>query len=224
MPTALPSGVDGEAGNMKREEVRAIFPNATDEEVDNILNEFGKELNPLKKQLKDAEGERDTAKAALSTARANETSYKQQLEEAQAKIDAGLSDEERTAQREKAAEDREREFTLKSNGLDAKSIFVAAGCFEAEEIDSLADQVTVIDPEQTKARAKLIVDTVIRQREAAVTQTQDDLLKGNPKPQGGDKGGGNIPTTVKEFLALDYKEQLALKEADPNILSQLKKD
>lgn len=209
---------------MKREEVKAIFPNATDEEIDNILNEFGKELNPLKKQLKDAEGERDTAQAALSTAQANETSYKKQLEEAQAKIDAGLSDEERIAQREKAAEDREREFTLKSNGLDAKSIFVAAGCFEAEEIDSLVEQVTVADAEQTKARAQLIVDTVVKQREAVAKQTEDDLLKKNPKLSGGDKGNGDVPTTVKEFLELPYDRQLALKEANPNIISQLKKE
>lgn len=209
---------------MKREEVKAIFPNATDEEIDNILNEFGKELNPLKKQLKDAESERDTAQASLATAQANESAYKQQLEEAQAKIDEGLSDEERIAQREKAAEDREREFTLKSNGLDAKSIFVAAGCFEAEEIESLVEQVTTADADQTKARAQLIVDTVAKQREAVAKQTQDDLLKGNPKLKGGDKGNGDVPTTVKEFLALPYEKQLALKEANPNIVSQLKKE
>ena len=55
-------------------------------------------------------------------------------------------------------------------------------------------------------------------------QTKDDLLKGNPKLNGGDKGNGNVPTTVKDFLALPYDQQLALKEANPNILSQLKKD
>lgn len=207
---------------MKREEVKAIFPTATDDEVDAILNEFGKELNPLKRQLRDAQGERDDARDALAAAQADAAGLKGQLEDAQARIEAGMSDEERIAAREKAAEDREREFTLKSNGLDAKGIFVEAGCFDADEIEGLVAQVTVADADQTRERARLIVDTVVKQREAVAKQTQDDLLKANPKPVGGDKGNGGMPTTVKEFLDLPYDRQLELKEANPGILSQLK--
>ena len=207
---------------MKREEVREIFPNATDDEIDGILNKFRDELNPLKSQLKDAQSERDTAQAALSASQASEASYKQKLDEANATIQAGMSEEERIAQREKAAEDREREFNLKSNGLDAKEIFVAAGCFEADEIAELVEQVTSDDAEATKTKAQRIVDTVLKQREAVEKETRDTLLKGNPSLSGGDGGGGNVPTKMEDFLKLPYKDQLALKEANPDILSQLK--
>lgn len=207
---------------MKREEVREFFPNATDEEIDGILNKFRDELNPLKSKLKEAQGERDTAQAALTASQASEASYKQQLDEANAAIQAGMSDEERIAQREKAAEDREREFNLKSNGLDAKEIFVAAGCFEPDEIAELVAQVTGEDAEATKAKAQRIVDTVSKQREAVEKATRDALLKENPSLSGGDGGNGNVPTKLEDFLKMPYADQLALKEANPDILSQLK--
>lgn len=206
---------------MKREEVREIFPEATDEQIDAILNKNGSEINPLRSKLKTAESERDDAQAALTASQASEASYKKQLEEANATIQAGMSDEERIAAREKAAEDREREFTLKSNGLDAKSIFVAAGCFEAEEIEALVEQVTTSDAEQTKARAQRIVDTVAKQRDAVEKATKDALLKDNPNLSGGDDGKGGTPTTKKDFMALPYEDQLAMMETNPQILSQL---
>lgn len=206
---------------MKREDVKAIFPNATDDEIDGILNKFGEELNPLKRKLKDAEVERDDAKTALTAAQANEASYKQQLDAANEKIEAGMTAEEKLAQREKAAEDREREFNLKSNKLDAKSIFVEAGCFDEETIDAIVEQVADSDSEATRVRAELIVETVKKQRENVEQTTKDALLKGNPKPNGG-TGNNGTPTTLKDFLALSDAEQIALKEADPTILSQLK--
>lgn len=207
---------------MKREEVKELFPDATEEQIDGILNKFGEELNPVKKQLRDAESERDEAQSALAASQADAAGYKTQLDEANAKLEEGMTAEERIAAREKAADDREREFNLKSNGLDAKEIFVQAGCFEEEEIAELVEQVTSDDVEQTKARAQRIVDTVTKQREAVAKETKAALLKGNPKLGDGADGNAGVPKTMKEFLALDYKEQLALKEANPDILSELK--
>lgn len=208
---------------MKREEVKELFPDATDEQIDGILNKFGEELNPVKKQLKDAESERDEAQSALAASQTDAAGYKSQLDEANAKLEESMTAEERIAAREQAAEEREREFNLKSNGLDAKEIFVQAGCFEEEEIAELVEQVTGEDAEQTKARAQRIVDTVAKQREAVAKETRAALLKDNPKlGDGGDGDGAGIPKTMKEYLELPYKEQIALKEANPDILSQLK--
>ena len=208
---------------MKREDVKELFPDATEEQVDNILNKFGEELNPLKKQLRDAESERDEAQSALATSQVDAANFKNQLDEANAKIEEGMTAEERIAAREKAADDREREFNLKSNGLDAKEIFVQAGCFEEDEIAELVEQVTSNDNEQTKARAQRIVDTVTKQREAVAKETKAALLRENPTLGDGDGAGSvGLPKNMKEFLALDYTEQLAIKEANPDILSQLK--
>ena len=130
-----------------------------------------------------------------------------------------MTAEELLQQREAAAAAKEREFTMKANALDAKTIFVGAGCFEAAEIDQLVEQVTTEDAEVTKQFAQRIVDTVAKQRELVEKATKDAMLKSNPSLDGNQ--GGGIPTTVKDFLALPYDKQLELKKADPNIISKL---
>ena len=198
---------------MKRDEVREIFPNATDEEIDSILNKFSSELNPLKKRAKEAEDARDQALNDLD-------STKTALDAANEKITANMTDEQRLAAREQAAAEKEQEFLLKSNALEAKSIFVECGYFDADVIDKLVEQVLVSDVEQTKSRAKMIVETIKKQRETVETATRDAMLKDNPKLNGA--GGGGTPTTKEEFLKLSLTDQIALKEANPGILSQLK--
>lgn len=207
---------------MKREDVLGIFPNATDEEIDSILNKIGGELNPLKRKLADAEKDRDTAKAEQGTALAKAAGLEQQLAEATEKLQAGMSAEELLASQQAEAERLQREYALKANGLDAKAMFVEAGFFEADEIDSLVEKVATEDADATRAFAESLIGTVRKQREAAEKATRDELLKGNPNPQGG--SGAGAAMTREEFLKLPYKEQLAMKAENPDIISQLRKE
>lgn len=204
---------------MKREEVREIFPSATDEEIDSILNKFSSELNPVKKQLKDANDAKDKAFSDLVAANNKNESLQADLDAANKKISDSMTDEERIAAREAEAARREQEFLMKSNALEAKSIFVESGFFAAEELQSLIDQVTTSDVEKTKSSAKALVDMVSKQRAAVEEATKNELLKNNPHPEG---AGGNTPTTIKEFLALPLDQQLQLKESNPSILRELK--
>ena len=207
---------------MKRDEVLGYFPEATEEQISGILNQVGSELNPLKSRLEKAEAERDEARGALEESRASEAGYKARLDEAEAKVEEGMSAEERMAARETAADEREREFAVKSNALDAKEIFVEAGCFAEDELAELVEQVSSEDGDATRARAKRIVDTVARQREAAAKEAKDAALRGNPKLEDGGDGESAGPATLKDFLELPLERQMALKEGNPDILSQLK--
>lgn len=197
---------------MKREEVRELFPDATDEQVSSLLNRIGEDIGPLKDRAAAAEAERDRIGGELADAQTK-------LSEA---VEKGMSDEERIAAREKAAEERERDYLLKSNGLDARSAFVSAGVFTDEEIDAFTEQVTDADPAATKSRADAIVAAVMRQREAVEAATRDALLKENPTLSGAQ--GSGMPTTVADFLKLPYEEQLRLKDENPSLLSQLKRN
>jgi hypothetical protein len=202
---------------MKRDDIRAIFPDASDEDIDKLLGKHHAELNPLKSQLRDAADGLSTTQAELEGLKAKEADYLEQLGEAQKRIEAGMTAEELLAEKEARAAEREREFLLKSNGLDAKGIFVAAG-IDADSIDALVAQVTVEDPDRTKASAQLIVDTIAKQAKAAEAAAKDALLKGNPKPQG---SGGKAIATWDDFAKLPVAEQLAMKQANPNIVSEL---
>lgn len=204
---------------MTRDKVKEIFPNATDEEIDQILNTIGAELNPLKSQLKEARDARDAANNALTSAQANEANYRAQLDAANAKLAEGMTAEEKLQKMQEEAAARETEFLLKSNGLDARSLFVNAGVFDAEDIDKLVAQVTVTDAEATTASAQRIIDIVTKQRDAVEAATKDNLLKANPKPNGGSDGGNGM--SKEDFKKLSLADQIALKNENPDIMSQL---
>ena len=206
---------------MKREDVKAIFPNASEEEIDSILNKIGEEINPLKKQLEESNGERSKAQEALEAAKVSEAGLKAELEKTKEQLQEGMSAEERIAAREKAAEEREAEFNLRKNQLEAQAIFVGAGCFDTDGIEELVKQVSNADGDVTKANAQRIVDTVTKQREAVEKETKDALLKANPKLGDPAGNGGSISMKKSEFLKMPYKDQLAMKESNPDILSQL---
>lgn len=199
---------------MKRDDVRKVFPEATDEQIDAILNGIGAELNPLKAQLEDATGRLGEATSSLASLKASEATLKAQLEEANGRLQQGMSAEELLAAREKAAEEREREFTLKSNGLEAKSMFVEAG-FSAEDIEAVLPLVVGEDGDATKAAAKAIIDLDAKRREAVEQSTKDALLKANPTLTGAGSGGA---VSKEEFDKLPYAEKVKLVEENPELL------
>lgn len=205
---------------MKRDEVLKIFPEATDEQIDGILNQVGSELNPLKTNLASITAERDQGKAALATAQTEAAALKTQLEEANARLKEGMTAEELLAQREKDAAEKERDFTLKSNALDAKAIFVGSGFFDEDEIEGLVLKVTSDDAEATKAFAQSIVDTVKKQRDTVEQSTRDALLKGNPHLDG---AGGSNAVTKENFDKLSYEEKRKLVEENPDLLKSFEK-
>lgn len=210
---------------MKREDVVKIFPNASEEQIDDFLNQVGSELNPLKRELKETTKGRDEALEKLTQTENQNASYKAQVDDLEAKVKAGMTAEELLAQQQEQAAAREHEFLLKSNAVDAKSLFVEAGCFEEAEIASLVDQVVGEDLESTLTKAKSIIDVVQRHGKSVEESTKNDLLKSNPKLQGGGGDGDpTVPKTMKEFLALPFKTQLDLKSANPNIMKELSKE
>ena len=70
---------------MKREDVKAIFPNATDEEITKVLNAHNNELAVEKAATKKAIGERDGLQAQIDEA---SEAGKSDLEKLQGQIDA----------------------------------------------------------------------------------------------------------------------------------------
>lgn len=207
---------------MKREELAELLPDASDEQIEALFKKFGQEINPAKADAKAAKGQVAELTAQLESERAAKAALTASLEEARKKVEAGMTAEELLEQQKAQAAEREREFLLKSHAVDAKSLFVEAGCFEGEEIEALVEQVVGEDLDETLAKARSIIDVVQRHGKSVEEKVKDDLLKGNPKPQGGE--GSLKPMSMKEFLALPYKEQLQLKADNPQIMSELTKE
>ncbi len=204
---------------MKRDDVKAIFPDATDEDIDKLLGKHHAELSPIRNQLKEATENLTSSQSSLEALKAQNEEYAKQISDAQAKIEAGMTAEELLEQQREQAEAMRKEYLIKFNGLDAREMFVNAG-IDSESIDALVAQVTDEDADKTRASAQLIVDTLAKQAKAIEDATKDAILKSNPKPQGNE---GGAVTTWDDFAKLPLKEQFALKQANPNIVSELTK-
>lgn len=202
---------------MKRDEIAAIFPGATEEQISTLLNGIGAELNPLKKSVTDLTGQLTAANGELKASRDSEGALQAEVAELTSQVQSGMSAEELLKQREEAAAAKEREFTLKSNSLEAKSLFVGAG-FSAEDIEQLLPRVVSEDAEATKTAAQALVDLDKRRRDEVAQSTKAALLKQNPGLNGG-TGEGQI--TAESFNKMTFSEQMKLVQENPGLLKQL---
>lgn len=202
---------------MKRDEIAAIFPGATEEQISTLLNGIGAELNPLKKSVTDLTGQLTAANGELKASRDSEGALQAKVAELTSQVQSGMSAEELLKQREETAAAKEREFTLKSNSLEAKSLFVGAG-FSAEDIEQLLPRVVSEDAEATKTAAQALVDLDKRRRDEVAQSTKAALLKQNPGLNGG-TGEGQI--TAESFNKMTFSEQMKLVQENPGLLKQL---
>lgn len=203
---------------MKREDVKNIFPDATDEQVDAILNSYHADTNNAKKELKTSEVTLGTLKEQLSSTNSELAKYKQIADELQTKVEKSMSAEELLAQREQEAAQKEKEYAIRVNTLDARDIFQKAG-LSADDCSDLISQVVSADADKTKALAQQIADLTVKQRELVEKKTKDDMVKSNPRPE----GAGNTNTSVSkaDFLKLSTSEQMKMMDDNPNILNEL---
>lgn len=201
---------------MKREDIKAIFPEATDDQISAVLNQSGSEINAIRSQLDSVnQAANDANNQHTAAMEAQKTEYEQQIASLTQKLQTGMTEEEKLKAAIEAANQREAEFNRKSNTLDAKTIFVSAGLAE-DDYKPLLKQVVVDDAKATKENAEAIVSLLTAQKEAVEKATKDAVLKGNP----GLKGGAGESTLTKEsFSKLSYAEMLQAKQENPDLVA-----
>lgn len=175
---------------MKREEITALFPDATKEQIDSLMNINGTDINNAKKENLDPK----------------ELKRLQDIEMEYSKLsDANLTDAEKIKKALEDAENSKIEFAKKSNRLDVEKIFVAAGLTQEDYKDYIDDLVSDNSEISTKL-ANGFVSTLSKQKESAIAKFKEDNLDNTPNPGGG-KGGENKTEDVKfaETLAETMK-------------------
>lgn len=133
---------------------------------------------------------------------------------------AQMTEQELLQQALEKANAAQAEFRVKSARLDAEAVLVGAG-LNAQDYSSLLDSFVSEDAEKSVANARSLVGLISGREELAREQVTAQLLKNTPEPQAGSDPEPQIPKNLDEFFSLDYKEQLALKEANPNLLKTL---
>ncbi len=159
---------------MTREQVKELFPDATEEQIKSLLNINGADIETEKKKNVDPK--------ELKQLREDSAAYKKLQE-------ANLTDAEKIQKALQDAEASKAEFAKKSNKLDVEKILVAAGLVE-EDYKDLIDTLVSDDAEKSKASATAFAGLVSKQKEAAIQKTKEEMMDNTQTP-GGDGGAEN---------------------------------
>lgn len=172
---------------MTREDVKAIMPDATDEQITAFLNAHHNEMNA------DPDEEVKRYKTLLSEAKKNLKASERAREQAESDLnqlkDEQLSDEDRLAKAIKDANDKESEYNVKLNRLEAEKVFVDAGISQ-ELYNGFIDGIVTSDAEISKKMAESLANAMKSHKEAAETALREQLANGAPMPHGVDDGDG----------------------------------
>ena len=192
---------------MKREDVRKVLgEDATDEQVQAMMDLYQADINPLKEELKEA-------KSKATDLEGSNADLAAQL---QAKADeaaqAAMTAEEQLAAAQAKAEQMQRDLAIKTNTLDAKAKFVDAG-FSEEDYSEVLSKIVSDDAKATSALADSVIALVNARSESAVSAAKTELLGNTPEPQGASATSGAM--TQEQFDNLSYSERVAMFESAP---------
>lgn len=189
---------------MKRDEIKALIPGITDEQLNTLMDANGADVNAA----------RSTAQAAAAGLQEQLEKLQGELTAANAKAKESMTQEERLQAMMAEAEKAQREFAVKSNRLDAMGIFQSAG-LTAEQAEPLLDFVVSGDSERTAAASNAVAAMLASQREAAVEKAKAELLRDNPKPSGAPGAEG---LTKEAFDKMTYSEQAKALAESPSLV------
>lgn len=190
---------------MKREEIQKLLESDGEMTVKERLDAI--------MQMNGADIERERGKASGLQSKLDEASAK--LDEFEKARQAQLSGEERLEEAMKAVAAQQRDLSIKSNRIDAKSILKAVG-LDDESVEAQLDIIVTEDSEDTAARAKALASLVTTQRDAAKAETEQAMLKKLGTPSG---GSGEQQPTKDEFAKMTYAQKLDLKQNNPDLFA-----
>ncbi len=183
---------------MTREQVKAIFPEATDDQVDAFLNAHGADVNKAKKSAADNIAEFERLKGV-------EADYEKLK-------GSTLTEQEKLQKQLEAAEKAEKLFKRQTNKVAAEKLFVAAG-LKDDDYSELLESIVTEDADGTTKTATNFVGILKAQKEATEKAVKEELMRNNPKPPAGGGGGG---VDKKAFDAMSSADQIKFMSENPN--------
>lgn len=179
---------------MTREDIKKQFPDATEEQINAILDINGTDIKNLKEKIpKKAEYEELIRKAG----------------EYDKFAEANLTDAEKVQKAIEDANATKADYAKKLNKLDAEKILVAAGLTE-EDYKDLIDGIVSDDNEATKTLASNLAGLIGKQKEAVIQKTKEELMDNTKTPGGNGGGSGEEKTDAERFA----ESLLGIKNSD----------
>lgn len=193
---------------MKRDEVRAIIPDITDEQLKSLMDINGADVNAEKDAAKSYKAKLDEANEKLKAA----------MEANDAKDAESKTIEQRMKDIEEQFAQKERALALDRNELEAKKVLSAAGISD-DEIASVIGSIVSEDADKTVSGATALAALVTGQKTLAAENERKKMMSGTTKPQGSSGATKNV--TREQFAKMDYAQMEKLFEENPELFKQL---
>lgn len=168
---------------MTKEQIKAQFPDATDEQISALLAINGTDVTEASKNNVDP--------AVLKQLQDDSAAYKKLQEES-------LTDAEKIQKALDDAAASKKDYEKKANKLDAEKILVAAGLTE-EDYKDLIDGIVSDDAEATKTMATNFATLIKNQKESAVKKAKEEMMDNTDTPGGGSGGSGEEKSEDVKF-------------------------
>lgn len=193
---------------MKRDEVRKLIENITDEQLDALMNLNGEAVSAERSKAKALQQKLDEANDLLAAA----------AKENEAKAKESMTIEERMRAMEESYAAKERELAMKQNTLAAREILAGAGLAENDWAD-LVSAIVTEDGDATSARANALSALISAQRENAKNALKKELLDDMPSPAGSTASNNSV--TKDQLKAMSYEQAESLFNSSPDVYKQL---
>lgn len=165
---------------MSRDDVKAIFPEATDEQITAFLNSHHNDVKT--ESAAAAKTAAEQAQTAYNAALENLKNVQKQADDSKAeKVDI----ETRFQQLQQNFDAMRAENAKLQNRTSAISAFTTAG-IAAEQYGPLLDGIVSESAEKTSALAANIITALTAVRDSAKNAAKQELIQGTPAPAGGE--------------------------------------
>lgn len=165
---------------MTREQIKAISPDLTDEQITAFLNMHHSEMKSAK------EGTAAEHQSELDEANAKAAELENKLKEMESN---SLTDAEKLENALKEATETKAKYEAASNRLDVEKMFVTAGLAE-DSYKDLLDSIVSADKKTSVKTAETIIAVLESQKSSVEAKVKEELMKGNPNPDDHSGGGG----------------------------------
>lgn len=192
---------------MSRDDVKAIFPDATDEQISAFLNSHHNDVKT--ESATAAKTAAEQAQAAYNTALANLKAVQKQADDNNAeKNDV----ESRLQALQQSFEAMKAENAKLQNRATAISAFTTAG-ISADQYEPLLEGIVFEDGEKTAALTTSIIAAITAAREAAKGAAKQELVQGTPAPAAGTPPAPPATPQEEYNKALQSGDRLAMIRA-----------
>ena len=195
--------------SMSREQAKALLgENATDEQINALLNKFHEEQKELKDQI--ATMEKDNSN--LKTKNAELQGYKTKIDEIEREK---MSEAEKIQLSKEEWAEKNRMADLRLNSIEAKSILIGAGVSDAEA-EALVASIVKENKDDTLKAANLLAAQFNSIKENTAKRTKEELSNIDIKPNPSNKVVDSETMTREKFFKLSQSEQNKFVEEHPD--------